>query len=137
VRIPTEMTNRPRRELALTVLVTASAVLVGGCGPPQVKPEHRELVLRLATAASTRDPRLLESASREVDDLRDGGEFRGPDASALGSIIEAGRAGDWDRAQRLAYSLREAQRPTPEDLERIRARTLPPMKPVGSPAPSP
>jgi hypothetical protein len=114
-----------------------TAILLGGCGPPQVKPEHRELVLRLATATSTRDSRLLESATRKVGDLRELGELSGPDASALESIVEAGHAGDWDRAQRLAYALRDAQRPTREDLDRIRARTLPPMKPLTRPVSSP
>ncbi|MEW4567607.1 hypothetical protein AB1L88_07030 [Tautonia sp. JC769] len=104
--------------------------LVGviGCSPPQVDPEHRDVVLRLATATSARDAHLLEAVADDIARLRDAGTLRGAPADAIEAIVSAGRAGSWEQAQRLAYALRDAQEPTRAEVDRLRTRPLPPPK---------
>ncbi len=114
---------RPRPALA-AMLATALACGFAGCGVEQVAPEHREIVLQLATASSTRDPKLLEQAAAEIDRLAAAKELGDGEARAFAAIREAAAAGDWDRARDLAYALRDGQEPTAEDLDRVAKRTL-------------
>jgi hypothetical protein len=116
----------------LAMLLMLPWVVAGvGCSPPQVDPEHRELILRLATATSTRDARLLESVAEDITSRRDAGTLGGAPAAAFEAIVSAGRAGSWEAAQRRAYALRDAQEPTPDEINRLRSRPLPPPKNLG------
>ncbi|WP_435016411.1 hypothetical protein TA3x_003977 [Tundrisphaera sp. TA3] len=116
--------RRPRWHLTLILL----AAPLSGCGQAQVTPGHRELVQKLATGTSTRDPSIIDRAAAEIDGLAAASELNEGEAGAFRAIIEAARAGDWDRAQGLAYALRDGQRPTAEDRERVEKRTLPEIK---------
>lgn len=108
----------------------ASAVM--GCGETQISSGHRDLVLRLATGASMRDPAIMDRAATDVARLRADHAMTDSEADAFHSILEAAGAEDWDRAQRLAYALRDGQHPTAEDRERLAKRPLPPIKKVGA-----
>ncbi|RUL82805.1 hypothetical protein [Tautonia sociabilis] len=120
--MPTPSEGWPRRRIVpLAALVLAAA----GCGQPQVEPEHRELVLRLATATSTQDRAALDRAAEVVERLDAEGALGVDQRDAFTRIIDHARDGDWERAQRLAYDLRDAQRPTTEDIERVKNRTMP------------
>lgn len=119
--------RRARRPLGLGLLL----VLAAGCGQPQVAPEHRELVLKLATGASTRDPAIIDRAAAEVDDLAASSELGDDEEAAFRAIIAAARDGDWERAEQRAYALRDGQEPTEEDRRRVEQRTLRPVKKVG------
>lgn len=135
--MPTSIEPARRRAPAGRPGILPAALLIAllpGCGPPQVSGEHRELVLRLATGSSTQDPGILGRAAEEVDRLSSTGELSGAQEAAFRSILDAADDGDWDRARRLSYALRDAQRPTEEDRKRVADRTLPGMKPFG-PAP--
>ncbi len=114
---------RARTAVAATLL-TALACGLAGCGVEQVAPEHREIILQLATATSTRDPKLLETAAAEIDRLAAAKELGDGEGRAFGAIREAAASGDWDRARDLAYALRDGQEPTAEDLDRVAKRTL-------------
>jgi hypothetical protein len=121
-----------RRGLAAALL---SPVLVfgGGCSPPQVEAEHRQLLLGLVTAASAQDQNLLTEAERLVDSERKAGHISTATDAAFSEIVKAGRSGDWDRASRLAFALRDAQEPTEADLARLRNREMPkPKLPPGA-----
>lgn len=120
---------RPTRSAILVGPVLLPLVLLGaGCAPPQVEPEHRELILRLATATSVKDLKQLEAVAEEIDSLRASGTLGGSQEAAFEAIVTAGRAGDWDQARRRSYALRDAQQPTAADLDRLKSRTLPPPK---------
>lgn len=123
---PWRMRNRSVG-LPLVVLFLL-AVLGGGCSPPQVAPEHRGLILRLATATSARDAQLLEAVAEDLKTQSAAGALGGAQESAFEAIVSAGRAGDWDQAQRRAYALRDAQRPTQVEIDRLKSRPLPPPK---------
>ena len=120
----------PRTRAAVALLAALALTLApAGCGGvAQVDAEHRELVLQLATASSTRDPKLLGEAATEIDRLAASGGLRDDEASAFREILDAAKAGEWDRARDLAYALRDGQEPTAEDVERVAKRTLRPPK---------
>jgi hypothetical protein len=117
-----------RRALATTLLAFLVA-LGGGCSPPQVEAEHRDLLLGLVTAASARDPNLLEQTERLIDVERRAGRLSTATDKAFSAIVEAGRAGDWHGASQRAFALRDTQEPTEADLARIRNREMPLPKP--------
>lgn len=131
---PSEPTTPSRPWLKAAVLV---AVWAGGCGRTQVEPQHRRLVLGLATATSARNDGWLAETAAEIEQARKAGTLSQSSHRALAEIVEAARAGDWDSARDRAYALRDAQRPTEEDLERLRRREMPePRRPstAGTPA---
>jgi hypothetical protein len=118
-----------RRALVAAVLVPVVTLGIGGgCSPPQVEGEHRELLLGLVTAASARDQNLLEQAERLIEVERKAGRLSTATDEAFSDIVKAGRAGDWDRASGRAFSLRDAQEPTEADLARLRNREMPKPK---------
>lgn len=120
-------TDVPRSSRWAVILLGGFAVAIGcpGCGPPQIKPAHRDLILRLATATSNSDLTQLDRIDEEIEQLRSGGHLDGDEEVEFLGIIALARAGDWEKARRRAYTLRDAQRPTEEDLERLKTRPLP------------
>ncbi|MGE5194271.1 MAG: hypothetical protein ACM3U2_17405 [Deltaproteobacteria bacterium] len=102
-------------------LLVALAFLVSGCGRvPQVDPANRKLMLGLQSAVSSRKLEWLEATAKLVDEKLSNGELSDEEYAAFEPIIEKARAGDWDGAQKDAFALSEGQKPTAEDLEKIR-----------------
>src|SRR5690606_16721041 len=94
--------------------------------------EHRELLLGLVTAVSAEDPSLMAEADRLIQAEREAGRLSAATDEAFSGIVESARAGDWDRASRRAFALRDAQEPTEADLARLRNREMPrPKLPPG------
>jgi len=114
------------------LLLAFAGLCLAGCGQTQVAPAHRDLVLRLATATSTRDAGVLDRAATDIDALARARELSDQEAKAFRAIIDAARADDWDQAQELAYRLRDGQEPTEEDRARVAKRTLREIKKVSS-----
>ncbi len=100
------------------------AASLQGCGEAQVAEGHRDLILRLATGASTRDRGIMDRAATDVDRLAADHALTDGEAKAFRSILDAVRDGQWDRAQELAYALRDGQEPTAEDRERLAKRPM-------------
>ena len=82
---PSELRRAPAAALLASLIA-----LGGGCSPPQVEAEHRELVLGLLTAASARDPNLLEQAGRLIESERGAGRLSAAADEAFAEIVEAG-----------------------------------------------
>lgn|GEM_PF-2284443 len=118
-----------RRVLALGLLASLFGGL--GCGQTQVAASHRELVLQLATASSTRDAAMMDRVAAEIKQLDTAGELSDGEKAAFRSIVDAARQDQWDRARDLAYALRDGQQPTAEDQERVARRTLRAIKKTG------
>lgn len=126
---PVFSAGSPCRSLAVAALsLVVAAIAIPGCGEPQVDSTNRELVLRLATATSARDQERLEAAAAEIDRRRIEGTIDDAVLQAFEAIIEAARSGDWEYARRRSYALRDGQRPSNEDLDRVRRRTMPTPK---------
>jgi hypothetical protein len=99
----------------------------GGCGQTQIEPEHRELILQLATATSTRDPANLSLVEKEISRLTAASEMSEAQSHTFLSIVNLAKSGDWETARDRAYSLRDGQKPTASDLEAVAKRQLPEM----------
>jgi hypothetical protein len=105
------------RLIRLTVVLT---LLAAGCGgPPQVARSHRRLVESMLTAVSTRNPQWVDENARLVESLHEKGELTPAEHEAFTMILATARAGNWDRAEELAYDLRGAQRVTQDDIDQL------------------
>lgn len=114
---------RARRLVFLGVPMLAAAAI--GCGhEPQVSDANREIVVSLATAVSTRNPDWIDSNARLIEKQRTDGQCSDAEYEAFQNIIAQTRAGDWEAAEAAAYALRDAQKPTAEDLENLSQRKL-------------
>ncbi|WP_337174236.1 hypothetical protein [Paludisphaera sp.] len=124
---------RPRAILA-SPLVACAILAASGCGGTQVSGENRDLVVSLATATSTREPKWLDKSAALVEERRASGKCSDAEYAAFQEIIAKGRSGDWDAARDAAYALRDAQQPTADDLKhleegKLEHRPKPPPKP--------
>ncbi len=129
---PATSTSRLAPILRLGLILLVILTIPIGCGEVQVARVNRELMLRLATATSSRNQENLERIAKEVDEgLRDG-RISEAEADTFSAIIDLARDGRWDEARDRAYALRDAQQPTEEDKQRVRDRVLPePKDPPG------
>lgn len=101
-------------------LLVPLCLLAIGCGrPPQVARDHRKLIESVLTAVSAQNRQWLEANARIIDQLRARGELTSAEQQSFDAIIANARAGDWATAENQAYELRDAQRVTREDLDRL------------------
>lgn len=111
----------------VVLLTTVLPPLLAGCGgPPQVEGHNREIVTSLATAVSARDQGWLEQNARLIERRKSEGELSDQEYEVFNRIVAQAKAGDWDKAERAVYGLREAQRPSSEDRENAARRKLAP-----------
>lgn len=113
---------RSRWTSALFLVLVAT---LAGCGrAPQLSEANREIVVSLATAVSARNPEWIDSNAELIEQHRADGECSDAEYEAFQNIIAKARAGDWEAAETAAYALRDAQKPTAEDLKRLSERKL-------------
>lgn len=111
--------SRTRWRWVLLVLV------LPGCGPPQVAPANRRIVLALATATSSRNLEWLEACAVQIEERRAAGALPDAERKVFEAILADARGGRWEAARAASYALRDAQKPTAEAVEAVRLRTLP------------
>lgn len=122
------VTETPRRRFPVRLAyVFAVLGMCSGCGETQIPPEHRELILRLATATSSENPANLRIVEDEVNRLSAASEMTPEQTGAFMAIISLAKQGQWEAARDQAYALRDGQKPTAQDLEAVAARKLPEM----------
>lgn len=109
-----------KRSLGLLLALALSAVVWGGCGRPQVAPEHLRLTAELRTAISTQNVEWLERAEKLVEQHHQAGEMSDREYRAFRSIIEKANNEAWDAAEREVLALQKAQRPSREQTDRVR-----------------
>ena len=107
-------------------MLVALSLLAGCGGEPQIASENRDLMVSLATAVSARSTEWLESNARILESHQSDGKCSDVEYRTLLGIINQARAGQWKKAEDAVYSLRDAQRPTAEDLKNLEARKLDP-----------
>jgi hypothetical protein len=112
------------KSLARWIVVACWLALsaLAGCGATQLSPSNRHLLETLQTAVSAKNTAWLDAVEKEVKETRKNGEISDAEFSALDSIIRQAKGGKWDTAQSAVFALSDGQRPTPEDLERLRER---------------
>jgi hypothetical protein len=111
--------GRPRARV-LSIALVLSAVLAAGCGGPHAGAENVELISSLRTAASARNPEWLEANVKVIDERHVAGQISEVAYAAFRAIIEKAQAGQWREAERDAVAFQKAQRPTREQVERLR-----------------
>lgn len=105
----------------LAVVCVLSAIL--GCGRPQTAPENRELISSLRTAVNTKNPEWLDKNAKAVEKRHAGGQMTDAEYEEFQAIIAKARDGKWEEAERETVAFQKAQRPTREEVERIRDYT--------------
>jgi len=106
-----------RRQALILVL----AFLMTGCGrAPQIAPVNRRAMLGLQTAVSSGKADWLDASVQLIEETYSAGQMEDHEYEVFQKIVEKARTGDWSGAQRDAFALVEAQRPTPDDLEKIK-----------------
>ncbi len=122
------VTETPWRRFPIrSALIFAVLGMFSGCGETQIPPEHRELVLRLATATSSENSANLKIVEDEVSRLSAASEMTPEQTDSFMAIISLAKQGEWETARDQAYALRDGQKPTAQDLEAVAARKLPDM----------
>ena len=83
-----------------------------------------ELISSLRTALSARNPQWLDENEAVIEKRHTAGQMRDDEYAAFKKIVERARSGDWKEAERGCLAFQRAQRPTPEQIERVRRREL-------------
>ncbi|HEV7226171.1 MAG TPA: hypothetical protein VGN42_25920 [Pirellulales bacterium] len=103
-------------------MVLLGAALLGGCGgPPQVASGNQRLISALRTATSAQQVPWLDECAKQVDEGKAAGTISADEAAAFEAIIALARSGEWKQAEDEAARLGAAQRPTAEDIERLKS----------------
>lgn len=120
-------TFHPRRLAVVEWVALVAPALIAGCGgQPQVATQNRELIVSLATAVSARNAQWLESNAKVLEERRSQKLCSDSEYKTFREIIDNARAGDWKTAEAAVYALRDAQRPTADDLKNLESRKLDP-----------
>lgn len=106
----------------IAVPTVALGVLIAtGCGYPSAQPVNMEIISSLRTACSARNSEWLEANAARIEAQRQAGQMSDDEHEAFLGILAQARDGDWEGAEHACLAFQKAQRPTPEQLEKIRA----------------
>jgi hypothetical protein len=84
-------------------------VLAGCGGPSDEERENRKTFEFLLTAVSLKNAKELEKDAQRIEERHAAGKLSDARHRDLRGIIEKARAGDWGKAEELAYAFREKQ----------------------------
>lgn len=101
--------------LALGLLILAT-----GCGYPAVEPANQELLTSLRTALSARNPQWLQSNDDEIKSRHRSGTLGDAEYATFQALIQQARDGDWAGAERKVVAFQKAQRPSAEQIQKLR-----------------
>jgi hypothetical protein len=88
------------------------SLLIAGCSPPQVLDDEEcfSTVDALWTAVTARSPELLEQTTGDLARLREAGSLSEEGHTALKTIIDEARSGDWEPAAKRLKTFIQGQR---------------------------
>ena len=93
----------------LTWSLAVVLLVVVGCGEPSIdERENRKSFELLLTAVSLRNTKELEKDAKRIDERHETGVLSDGNHRRLAEIVAKARAGDWAKAEEMAYSFREA-----------------------------
>ena len=116
----------------IALILTGLALPLGlvGCGgSPQVSHDNRRVIESVLTAVSAKNAEWLSANAKMVEGRRAEGKMSDAEFTEFQSIIELGKAGQWEEASTRVYALRDAQRVTNEDLNRVESGATSPEPP--------
>ena len=98
------------------------SLFVAGCGgPPQVAPANRRLISGLRTAVSSQQMQWVDEAAKQLEEGKADGTVSDAEYAEFSAIITLAHEGKWKEAEAETIRLGEAQRPTAEEIERVKA----------------
>ncbi|HWB11371.1 MAG TPA: hypothetical protein VG826_19230 [Pirellulales bacterium] len=98
-------------------------LLVAGCGgPPQVTPVNRRLIEGLRTATSSEQMQWVDESAKQLEEGKRNGTVSDQEYEIFQSIIAMAKEGKWKEANAEAVRLGKAQKPTAEEVERLKAK---------------
>ena len=100
----------------------ASSILAGCSRSPQVAPANRRLIDGLRTATSSEQLPWVEESAQQIEEAKKQGTVTDEEYSALISIVALARDSKWKEAHAEAMRLAKAQKPTAEEVERLRGK---------------
>jgi hypothetical protein len=93
----------------VTLLVWLTLSLTS-CGEPSIRElKNRRELEALLTAISLKNPKELDKDIQRIDERHISGELSEEGYNDLQDIIKKAKAGDWGRAEKMAYELRESK----------------------------
>jgi hypothetical protein len=108
-----------RHAWRLLLICAWFAVLMVGCGRPQVAPQNLRLTASLRTALSAKNNEWLEQNVTAIEERRTAGQMSDDEYAAFQAIIAQAKAGEWEAAEQEAVKLQKAQRPTQGQVEAL------------------
>lgn len=99
-----------------------AALLVAGCGPPQVAPANRRLIDGLRTATSSEQMQWVDQCAEQIEEGKTNGTVSDQEFEEFQNIIRLAKQGNWQEANAQAVRFAKAQKPTTEEIERAKAR---------------
>ena len=119
--IGSESVGRRTLRVLVPPYITLIFLLVG-CGTTQLAASNRHLLEALQTAVSAKNEQWLDAVGKQVDDQHARQAMSNAEYKAFSAVIRSAKAGNWDAARDCVFALSEGQRPTAEDLARVRQR---------------
>lgn len=108
-----------KKATAFLLILFATTVFYG-CGRPQVEPENLHLIASLRTALSARNLEWLEQNADMIAERYESGKMSEAEFAEFQAILDEARAGDWEAAENDTLAFQKAQRPTDEQVARVR-----------------
>jgi hypothetical protein len=88
----------------------ALLLAIAGCGEPSERElKNRRELEALLTAISLKNAKELDKDAKRIDDRHASGELSDNGYKDLQEIVKKAQAGDWSRAEKQAYELRESK----------------------------
>jgi hypothetical protein len=113
--------SRPQLIVFVSLFCVIAATL--GCGFPAVEPENLALITSLRTALSARNETWLQQNEDLVEKRYAAQEMGESSYHAFKQIIQQARSGEWKEAELESLKFQRAQRPTPEQIDRLPKRS--------------
>jgi len=111
-----------KKRLTFLAQVVLLCLVLSGCGRTQVAAPNRRLLAALQTAVSAKNTEWLEATSKQMTEKKASGEVSASEFNVMNAIVKKAHSGDWKGAQKDVFALSEGQRPTSEDIAKVRER---------------
>ena len=112
--------SRQAPGLGIMMILGLALAFIPGCGKPQAAPQNQQLISSLRTAVNTRNADWLEENANVLEKRRVAGKVSDSEYEEFQAIIAKARAGAWEEAERETIAFQKDQRPTDEEIERVK-----------------
>jgi hypothetical protein len=117
------VTGKSTTHLArLLVLAAVLQLALAGCGATQFAPKNRQLLAALQTAVTSKNAQWLDAVAKQATEQHDNLALSDAEFKSLQAVVDSAKTGDWKMAEVRVFALSEGQRPTADDLARVRER---------------